>query len=210
MLVIMPVFLSKGISFLFHPLLMPTYLFAIMLSLFPTLLRHEELKWLFLGIVLITTFVIPVWVAFFFKHMGFIKSVYLKSRKERLLPFIATTIIYAIASYFFSTLNIDVFNVLPKMMLLMTVSIGVTLIITFFWQISAHAIGISGILGVITRIAFSVESLELLLFLMIGIIISGFVMSARLQLNAHTTSQIYAGFGVGFFSCFIPCFWILT
>ncbi len=205
----MSVFLSKGISFLFHPLLMPTYLFSIMLSLFPTLLRHEELKWLFLGIVLIVTFVVPVWTTLVLKHFGIINSIYLKTKKERIVPFLATVIIYTIAAYFFSTLNIDVFNIFPKMMLLLATSIGITLGITFFWQISAHAIGISGILGVLTRIAFSVESLELLIFLMIGIILTGFVMSARLKLNAHSPAQVYAGFGIGFLSCFIPCFWIL-
>ncbi len=205
----MSVFLSKGISFIFHPLLMPTYLFTIMLSLFPTLLRHEELKWLFLGIVLIVTFIVPAWTTLVLKHFGVITSVYLKTKKERIIPFVATVIIYIIAAYFFSTLDIDVFDVFPKMMLLIAISIGITLTITFFWKISAHSIGISGILGVLARIAFSVESLELLIFLMIGIILSGFVMSARLKLNAHFPTQVYVGFGVGFISCFIPCFWIL-
>ena len=86
----------------------------------------------------------------------------------------------------------------------------ISTIITYFWKISVHAIGISGIIGVLTRIAFSVQSIELLIFLMIGLILSGFVMSARLSLNAHTPKQIYMGFLVGFLISFIASFWILV
>ena len=202
--------LAKVFSFLFHPLLMPSYLFLVLLSLFPTLFRHQQLIWLFLGIIGILTFIVPIWMVFFLKHLGFVSSIYLENKKERTLPFAITTIIYAATSFFLLSLEIDVFNVLPKIMFLITFSILVSSSITYFWKISVHAIGISGILGVITRIAFSVQSLELLIFLMIGIILSGLVMSARLHLNSHTPKQIYIGFGVGFFINFIPSFWILS
>lgn len=206
----MPTNLSKILSFIFHPLLIPTYLFLILFSLFPTLFRHEQLVWLFLGIIIILTFVVPVWSVLFLKHIGIISSIYLNEQKERTLPFMLTTLIYGGTYLFLLNLEIDVFNVLPKMMLLITSSILISTIITYFWKISVHAIGISGIIGVLTRIAFSVQSIELLIFLMIGLILSGFVMSARLSLNAHTPKQIYMGFLVGFLISFIASFWILV
>lgn len=206
----MPINISKILSFIFHPLLIPTYLFLILFSLFPTLFRHEQLVWLFLGIIIILTFVVPVWSVLLLKHLGIISSIYLNEQKERTLPFMLTTLIYAGTYWFLLSLEIDVFNVLPKIMLLITFSIFISTIITYFWKISVHAIGISGIIGILTRIAFSVQSVELLIFLMIGLILSGFVMSARLSLNAHTPKQLYVGFLVGFLISFSASFWILV
>jgi len=82
-------------------------------------------------------------------------------------------------------------------MLASLISLNLALIITFFWKISLHMAGISGVIGglLILSIKFG---LGISPFLLIAIVAAGFVASARLYLNAHNPSQIFVGFAIGF------------
>lgn len=79
------------------------------------------------------------------------------------------------------------------------VSVVLTLIINLFWKVSAHAIGIAGVVGAVIglslRIHYNLSPLIIMLISLFGLV--GF---ARLKLLAHTPSQVYVGFLVGFAS----------
>ena len=78
---------------------------------------------------------------------------------------------------------------------------GLSLLITFFWKISIHAIGISGLAGAFlgfSELLFPIQNgegitiINILLLLLVGVICS-----ARLYLKAHSFLQIIAGITLG-------------
>jgi hypothetical protein len=77
-----------------------------------------------------------------------------------------------------------------------TFSIAVVSFVSLYWKISAHAVGISGTIGAILGIAIHLPEAHLLGTLAALVLLGGFLLSARLQLAAHTLSQIIAGVAV--------------
>nr|MBA3901746.1 hypothetical protein [Bacteroidota bacterium] len=69
-------------------------------------------------------------------------------------------------------------------------------IITLAWKVSAHMVGMGGLAGAV--IGLSVKfSINLQVLIISLLILSGLVGYARLQLSAHTHTQVYFGFLIG-------------
>jgi membrane-associated phospholipid phosphatase len=69
-------------------------------------------------------------------------------------------------------------------------------IVSIWWQISAHMIGIGGLLGALIAFCYYLQ-MPIFFPISICIFIAGLIGFARLQLRAHVPSQIYVGFFVG-------------
>ena len=69
-------------------------------------------------------------------------------------------------------------------------------IVSKFWKISLHMLGIGGVVGVL----FSLNILfgGLFKFAILSILVAGILAMARLAEKAHSESQIYIGFLIGF------------
>ena len=76
------------------------------------------------------------------------------------------------------------------------ISILFSFFINFFWKISAHAIGVGGIVGATLGISYRLM-IDLRMILLFTIIAAGIVCYARLRLKAHEPTQVYAGFFLG-------------
>ena len=91
---------AKAVSVLFHPLLMPVYGMAIILSPgMPLGFLPPEVKKLLLIILVVNNVFLPVSLLPFLMQMNFISSWTLAEREERAVPMIITTILYAASSY---------------------------------------------------------------------------------------------------------------
>ena len=116
---------------------------------------------------------------------------------DRQKPFILTTLVYTLATLFF----FFKMRQLPEISLMMigiTMSIALVTVISLSWQISAHGTGIGGMLGSVMALLVKTGAAGLF-WPMLGLLATaGFLMSARLQLNAHTPKQIIAGLSLGF------------
>jgi len=138
------------ISYVLHPLLMSTYLFATLLLISPYSIMPIGFS-ATSGIVLIsligiTTFIIPVLSLYVLKLSGSISSITLERREERLTPMIYTSIMYGVTAYMFST-KLELGNMLALYLGISTLLILVTGVITVFWKISLHGMGIGGFIG---------------------------------------------------------------
>ena len=190
--------LSKFFSAVFHPLMMPTFVVIILLNStsFLAYTTGETLKNFLYGIVFITTYVIPVVGVLLLWKNGFISSLEIPERKERYLPFILTTLCYFGAIYLLLKLPV------PKIFALMIVggllATITAFIITLKWKISVHMIGIGGALGLILGYT-QLFPTNMTHILMLIALVAGILGSSRLTLDAHTKSQVYVGFLVGFF-----------
>ena len=161
-----------------------------------SLMVNPSAKWMIMGVVFLTTFVFPAIMIFFLMKMGVITSLNLRSRQERVLPFLITGVFYYLVYYMLKQLQISpIYN---YFMIGTTFIIIVSMLINFFWKISIHMISLGGMLGAFLGLSF-VMMIDLTPLLLLIIFVSGLVGYARLQLNAHTPAQVYAGFVTGFF-----------
>lgn len=198
--------IARIISYVLHPLLMGTYLFALMVFLLPAALYpiNAGSQLLFLTLFFIITVVIPVCILSFLKLSGQIKSFQLESRQERVFPFIIILLLYAAFTYILTYQNkIGMEDNVFKFLLLIDCLVLAGVLITLFYKVSVHAIGIMGLAGILIPLNKESDN-TLLLWITIGmVVLAGVVMSARLQLNAHTPRQVLvgalSGFLIGFF-----------
>jgi hypothetical protein len=71
-----------------------------------------------------------------------------------------------------------------------------TALINIWTKISAHMVGIGGLLGVLVSVSYLIK-FDMTLFYIPVICIAGVIGYARLELNEHRPSQVYAGFLLG-------------
>lgn len=193
--------LSKFISYLFQPLLMPFYCISIIFSLNSFMVYNLSFKsrLLILSLIFIITFVLPVCTFLFLYFRKIISSIEMHDRKERTLPFLITSIYLYITFYLLQQFLLPAFVYLT--LLGGIVSVLATLLINLFWKISAHMVGIGGLLGLIMGISFR-YSLDFLALICILFFIAGLIGYARLYLSSHKPAQVYSGFLLGFLSLF--------
>lgn len=207
---------SKIISVVFHPLLMPNFLLGTLFYLSPEVVGVDIIglngRLSLLAFVFIATFILPSLAVFYLYRNGQIGSMHLQKLSDRRLPYFLTIGIYGSISYFFGIKIPQTSGLSPEIgivIAVITATIVCVAIISLWWQISAHAVGISGVVGVLAAIIVK-DSTETLFYpLLLFIVAWGFVLSARLYLNAHTVSQIVAGSMLGFVLSFASSYWFL-
>ena len=189
--------LAGAISIIFQPLLIPTYGFLILFSMNTvfSLMINPSAKWMIMGVVFLTTFLFPAIMIFFLMKMGVISSLNLRTRQERIFPFLITGMFYYLVYYMLKQQQIP--PIYSYFMIGTTFVIIVAMIINFYWKISIHMLSMGGMLGAFLGLSF-VMMIDLIPVLLLIILVSGLVGYARLQLNAHTPAQVYTGFITGF------------
>lgn len=203
-------FPAKIISFLFHPLLLPTYA-VLLMFIFPAYLSNYqyEFKRIVLLVIFILTFVFPVLVIMVMINMKAISSLNMKERKERIYPYAVASIIYIAAYYILINFSFTIPNIVINFILTSTVIIFIIMLINFKIKVSAHMAGIGGFVSFfyvfimkenMYDFLFSFSNLNIsgVYFLTLIILLAGIIASSRLSLKAHNICQISIGFGVGF------------
>ena len=190
--------ISTIISYLLHPLVMPTAGLLVLFnsSTYLSYLPFDAKKVIFL-IVALCTIIIPLSLVPFFLYQKLILNVELKNRRERFIPMISTLLFFLFCYYLLR--KIPVPPAYHSFILGSSVAVFFTIITTFYWKISSHMIGIGGLTGLICFLIWSLR-VDLQFFLILAIMAAGLVGFARLQLKAHNPAQVYAGFLTGFFS----------
>jgi len=190
--------LAKIVSILFQPLLIPSYSLFILFSLnnYLSMLVPAQAKQLLMWIVFLSTFVFPLIFVLILYKRGLIKSVNMDHKEERIFPLMITGIFYFLAYYIVRQTHLDV--IYQRLFLGSALLICIALIISFYWKISMHMIGVGGLLGAMIGINL-VAYVDLTFFVVLSTFICGLVGFARLKLKAHTPAQVYNGFLAGFF-----------
>ncbi|MCK5079299.1 MAG: hypothetical protein KAR09_05120 [Bacteroidales bacterium] len=194
--------LAKVISVIFHPLLIPTYLIAVLINLnvFFALMIPDEAKWKIIILVLITSAIFPLIILYGMYRLKLVKSLLIDSREERLYPYIATSIFFFVSCYMIWQINIS--PVYYYCLLGASILAVLTLLINIFWKISAHTVSMGGVLGILIGLQ-TVLLIDIMWLIVIIILISGIVGFARLRAGTHTQAQIYTGYILGFFGTFL-------
>jgi membrane-associated phospholipid phosphatase len=188
---------AKTISILFHPLLMPTYGFALLFFTknYISTFTADNIKYLVICVTFLFTFLLPTLNALILLKMKRISSLEMEDPKERLIPYGSSVLYYFALYYLFWQADFPV--IFKAVILGAGLSILLTLFINFRWKISAHSIGVGGIAGAMLGIMYRTQADLELVFISV-LLIAGLVGYARLKLNAHSPAQVYAGFIMGF------------
>ena len=189
---------AKLVSYIFHPLLLTTYLVLLLGWALPRFLLIPSIALLkFAAFVFVITFVFPVANIFMLKAFGSISSVEMRDRKERLIPFSMIAVFYAVVvfMFFYKVGNNVNFN---KVMLLVASMTMTATVVTFFFKISVHSLAIAGCAGILFSLQRVAGDGGLLIPMVIAIALSGIVMSSRLYLQAHTLREVLYGAAAGF------------
>ncbi|PHI19744.1 hypothetical protein CEQ90_10975 [Lewinellaceae bacterium SD302] len=200
------------VSGVFHPLLIPSYMLVILVLVNPFLFGREDVGLIFLS-VLASTLVLPLVAVAVMRGLEMIDSFQLEDRMERIGPYLVVLILY-IWMYLNFARRGTVPTAYTAFTLGMVIALSVSFFINVFSKISAHAVGMGGLVAMVlaTMLFFDSQGLKFVLgglgtyrvstslLLLLVIIIAGLVGSSRLRLKAHVPLEIYAGYVVGFIS----------
>ena len=188
---------STIFSYLFHPIFIPLYVTWFLLYIHPSAFSgfsSVEKRQTVLIIVLNLLF-FPLITVLLLKAVGFIESLFLRTQKDRIIPYIAAGI------FFFWAYT--VFKQQPQYPLFLTgyvlgifLASSAALIANIYFKVSMHAIGMGGWLGLFLVLFYS-SSMLMTWPLSIVLLITGLVCSARLLNNSHSPKDIYTGVLIG-------------
>lgn len=195
---------------------MPTLLFGVLLFQTPSVLSMDafstSLRISLLVLIFVGTFMIPSVLIYYLYRSGYVQTLQLTSLADRRLPYFLTALVYLVVAYLFTFRMQLVSTLAPEIgILIASIAVSILLVgmISLSWQISAHSVGIGGVVGVIASIMLKFGINDLFIPLIGLILLTGLVASARLQLNAHTPSQISAGLGLGLSVSLLTVFWLV-
>jgi hypothetical protein len=163
----------------------PPMIWAVLV--FPIAFRYANSKsqaFFFAALYLILVCLLPALYILWMVRRGSITDIHMKVRGERLRPFLVSMLCTAFTWVILRWVGAPV--VMPMMAAIMLAQLAVMTAITFFWQISMHAMSISGAV-VAVSIFFGVGP---------GLLVSPLVPlvgAARLHLHRHTLTQVIAG-----------------
>ncbi|MCF6365485.1 MAG: hypothetical protein L3J35_04710 [Bacteroidales bacterium] len=212
--------LAKFLSFIFHPLLLPTFA-IILMFFFPSYLSHYQYayKKAIVLVVFLSTFISPLLVMLILLNLRVISDISLPDRKERYYPFAIVTMIYITAYFITVNLPLGIPSNISEFVLMSSVIILFVLFVNLKIKVSVHMAGIGGFLGFF-YVFFLKESLNEVLFTFMNfeftavyffsilILIAGITATARLILKAHTFKEIGLGFFLGLSVSIVTAFLI--
>ena len=200
--------LALVFTVVFQPLLMPALVFGLLLFVVPEATSiPEEFKTQIFYLIVLSTLLIPMITIIGLRLSGMVKSLHLPKKQDRLVPFIITGIYFLMTTYFlFQKSELD--PILWKGMAVLSFSVVVLTVVTLFWKMSAHMIGLGGLLGVILLLGKLFPTFNELYPLLLTIVLSGTVASSRLYLEAHRPLEVYLGFVTGFLICWFGFAWV--
>jgi hypothetical protein len=205
--------LANFLSIIGHPLLIVTYALLLMLLFNPFAFGARSIvdnpAIVLCIMVFATTFVIPGVGVAIMKPLGLIKSLQMEDKQDRTGPYIITGVFYL---WLFKNLLSGGRSpeFLAQFVLGATIGLFLSFFINIFTKISAHAVGMGGLLAglfiigkewgsSVANLSFMNGTLLISLNAVFGILLifAGLIGVARLALNAHTPADLYRGYAIG-------------
>ena len=199
--------ISQSLSVLIHPIFMPIVSLKLILYLSPIsfLLISPYINFV-TNMVVLTTIVLPVFIILLLKLNKKINSFEMKNLKERPLPLLLAGI-SMLTGYIIIYPIISMFEIIKTTFSCAILIVFLSSLVSRYWKISLHMLGIGGLTGMVLGIHFFIESnMPILIFLLI---LSGMLGSVRLYLKAHNNLQVYVGFLAGCIVEFAGLFFLI-
>ena len=198
---------ARIISVLFHPLFIPVYVSSFLMFSTPlfTGLDGRDKLFLLLRFLLMYT-VFPLVTILLAKGLGFIQSIYLRTQKDRIIPYIACGMYYFWMWYVLR--NQPQF---PKELVMLSLAIfigsSLGLITNSYLKVSMHGISM-GVMVAFTCIVAFLAEINFGPYISLSLLIAGLVSTARLMNSDHDPVEVYIGLIIGIVAQ-IAAYWIV-
>jgi hypothetical protein len=187
---------ATAVSYILHPLLVPTYIIILLLNMnvFLAFMIPLTLRLWIIGMFFMVTFCMPAMMIYLMHRKGIISSLHMEIRTERFYPLLLTTLFWIIGYSLISRSGLPA--IYYQYLLGGIAALIVAMIVNHFWKISLHMLGMGGLTGVF--FGFSIRiGMDIISLLAILILLSGLVGYSRLKVNSHNPPQVYVGYIVG-------------
>jgi membrane-associated phospholipid phosphatase len=195
----------KTISVVLHPIVVPTIGVILYFILIPNNYASNQ-KLTLLGLIFITTYLLPLIILILFKKLKLINTFNTYSIKERKIPVgLMIVVFYLLANTIAkNTAMLDI------SLLFYATSGALTFIYLCFGyqlKVSIHLLSLGISTGFFILLGY-IYSYNFPFVIMGNIVLAGLVANARLYLNAHTPKEVYLGYFIGFIAPF-PVYYFL-
>jgi hypothetical protein len=137
----------------------------------------------------------PVVTALLLKALGFIGSIYMKTQKDRIIPYVICMIYYFWVWYVIKNQSIY-----PDELVQFTLSVFISSILGLmsnaYMKISMHAMAVGAMATFILILALQ-GTTSSGIYISAVLLITGLVCTARLVVSDHTNKEIYTGLFIG-------------
>lgn len=186
---------ARIISVLFHPLFIPVYIgwFLIyILHQFPNLDAWR--KTLLLIQFFVSYTLLPLATMLLAKALGFVDTIYLRTQKDRIIPYIACGVFYFWIWYVFR--NQAFSKEVTAFSLAVFVASSLGLILNSYFKISMHGLAVGVMVTYVFLMAFA-SGISFGFYMSVALLITGVVCTARLINSDHGPFEVYAGLLMG-------------
>lgn len=192
----LPTRLSRAVSVVLHPLVMPLYVILLLVA-GPTQLSYfpASVKFYLLWVTVLYTAVIPLLLVGLLRSVGRISSLAIDDRRERILPLAIGIVCYLLCAA--TVARIPSAMIVRKFMLAGACCELFCLAVTFYWKISLHLAAQGAAAALLVLLTFG-NAGNLTGALAVAVLAAGALASARLWLGCHTIRQVAAGYVGGF------------
>ena len=191
------------LSYLFHPIFLPTFGLIVIFGLnrYISATTPYDKQFFLVSWIFVNTAVIPFIFTAVLRWKKLVSSIQLDTREDRVIPF--TFALFFYLTNYWLLHDIPMPQIIYSIFLGSSVAVGIALLVNFYTKISIHMIGMGGVTASIYAMS-QVYDLNLVGYVLLGIVASGMVGSARFVLESHNLKQIYLGWGTGFLSVYLP------
>lgn len=200
---------ARFLSYLFHPLFIPLYVAAYLIYLHPYAFAIFDSKQKFLRLlfVFMITVFFPALTVFLLWRLKFSESIFLRTQKERIIPYVASIIYFFWA--FFVTRNLPDTPVIMTSFFLGTfLCASAGLMANSYFKISMHALAAGSAAAYMILLGFASHE-PMGVPIAIATLIAGLVCTSRLIVSDHHPMEIYWGLILGTLSQVVAGYFIL-
>ncbi len=197
--------ISKFISVIFHPVLIPTLGFFLLFNsgFYFSMLSWEAERFVLL-VVLFSTGILPVLsVAILALNPKF--DLLMENSRDRIIPLLSSSVFYYLGFVLLGRMK--AFPVFKLFLVASVLVIIAMLLISFKWKISNHMAAVGGMTGTIFALSFR-SGVNPVITILVVILISGIVGTARLILKKHDLKQLTAGYVLGFSVLYLAIYFV--
>ena len=200
---------ANSISYIFHPVFVPVMVIWFLVYVHPYLFAGfadvQKFRTVMMAIVSFTFF--PLVTVLLLKGLKFIDSLFLRTQKDRVIPFIACMIWYFWIWYVWNNFGktrdvVDIPREAVQFALATFISTIIGLMANIKMKISLHAISAGIVLTFFILMAFT-QQLNFGIWLAIVFLLTGLVCTARFIVSDHAAQEVYGGLVLGSVSMII-------
>ena len=202
-------YIAHLLSYVLHPLFIPTYFFLFLMQVLPfefVGISEWQLKMRLFSVAWLTAF-FPAFAVFLLWRLKLSDSIFLRTQKERIIPYVITMFFYW-WMYYLSRNFTDQPIALKFFYLGIFVASAIGMTVNNFMKVSLHAMGIAGLTTavILVSVFYPVNNA---VWVLLAILLTALVISARLVVSDHTKKELIVGLFIGVFTQVAAYLWVI-